>query len=90
MSKKIKPIQQRSYLALHAAVCPMCKSPNIESENIDADGEWGTANCSCCVCGSQWTDIWRVTSFHNLNEGMSDAELKQVEQKAAVVRALNK
>lgn len=87
MSKQIKPISSKQYVEKYdAAVCPVCKSPDIASDTIDADGSSGTANVQCQKCGSHWVDIWFVTRYSNLNEGMTRAELAQVFAKAKETR----
>jgi len=76
----------RQYLKQSAAVCPVCQSTQIASETVDADGASGSANVTCTTCGSQWVDIWRVTGYDNLNEGMSEVEIEAIETKVEKVR----
>jgi len=74
------------YIGFHdAAVCPLCRSPEISSENVDADGSCGCANVYCHKCGSQWTDIWVVTGYGNFNEGMTAEQLKEIQEKATKI-----
>jgi len=79
---KNEPLTQEQYTDREASVCPMCRSEDIESEDIDQDGGRGTANCQCHTCGSYWVDFWHVVSYDNLNEGMTSKELKGVEKRA--------
>ena len=84
MSKPIKPISSRYYVNhFDAAACPACQSSNIASDSVDMDGSVGTANVQCVDCGSYWVDIVRVTSYSNLNEGMTKEELAAVVTKIA-------
>lgn len=82
MSKQIPVLTDAQYLSRSAAVCPVCKSHNISSEDVDCNEGSGTSNCQCHTCGAYWTDMWRVTGFDNLNEGMSKKDLAVCEKKA--------
>lgn len=82
----IGALSDRQYLKHSAAVCPVCQSTQITSETVEADGASGSANITCCACGSQWVDIWRVTGYDNLNEGMSAAEIEAIEAKVDKIR----
>jgi len=48
------------------AVCPVCRSSDIISGGVDADGSVGTSGVSCTSCQSTWTDVWVVTQYTNL------------------------
>jgi len=82
MNKQIPVLTSVEYLNRGAVVCPVCKSNHITSEAVDMDGSRGYANCQCNTCGAHWTDIWKITGFGNLNEGMSKTELAECEKKA--------
>jgi len=89
MTKPIKPLSSRQYINRYdAAVCPLCLSSNIASESIQADGSIGTANLECQECESYWTEIWVVTRYDNLNEGMHPDHLSEVLEKAKQIREL--
>jgi transcription elongation factor Elf1 len=79
---KNKILTEKEYVARETLFCPVCKSESTNSEDVNRDGGRGTANCQCYTCGSYWVDIWHVVSYDNLNEGMSNKELKRVEKKA--------
>jgi hypothetical protein len=48
----------RDYIATHGALCPYCKSPDIESGRLDAEGECAWAQIRCLACHRKWQDIF--------------------------------
>lgn len=61
-----KPMSNKAYLSEAASVCPVCKSEDISSGHIDADGTVGYANVECLECKSTWVDKWKLTGYQDL------------------------
>lgn len=54
--------QKEKYLK-NPTSCPFCGSPEIESEEIEADGKTATAAVNCNNCDSAWDDIYTLTGI---------------------------
>ena len=81
--KEIVPLTSKQYVNKHdAAVCPVCRGSHLSANGFDCDGSSGSGNVVCLTCGSQWTNIWMVTGYSNLNENLSETDLKEIKDKA--------
>ena len=81
-AKQIKVLSQKAYRENHGTKCPMCKSIHIFTDYIEADGDVATQKDVCFTCGSNWTDIWELKSFDDLNEDMTLAQHQEIYKKA--------
>jgi hypothetical protein len=54
----LSPEMVRDYIATHGALCPFCKSPEIESGRLEAEGECAWAQVRCLVCHQRWHDVF--------------------------------
>lgn len=88
-AKKIKVLSQKAYRESGGSMCPMCKSHNMDTGRLEVDGDVTTQNIVCVTCGSEWTDVWTLKSFDNLNEGMSLAQHQEIYAKACEVEEIN-
>ena len=75
-------LSSNEYINLSGQYCPKCRSLSVESGGAELDGATGWANVTCLTCGSQWTDIWELRRYDNLNEGMTPTQLAIIEKKA--------
>ena len=70
-------------------MCPMCKSIHIFPENPEANGNVVTQTVVCTTCDSNWTDIWELKRFDNLNEDNTLAQHQAIYKKACEVEEIN-
>jgi transcription initiation factor TFIIIB Brf1 subunit/transcription initiation factor TFIIB len=63
------PITEAEYIVNSGAICPACKSNNISSDYLEADGPSATAEVMCHECGATWYDNYKLVGFTNLNQG---------------------
>lgn len=59
--------QTEKYIGTHGVRCPYCRSDNIESGSLDADGVEASALVKCFDCKRQWWDIWTLTSVQEID-----------------------
>jgi hypothetical protein len=50
----------RRYIADHGALCPFCRSPEIEGGRLDAEADCAWAPVSCAACGRRWQDVFHL------------------------------
>lgn len=58
----------KEYVAAGGNRCPFCKSTNVTSDSLDADGSTATANCDCLDCGEEWVDTYTLTGVEQSDE----------------------
>jgi hypothetical protein len=47
-------------------LCPICNSKTINQDCIESGDHNATANCRCDTCGAEWTEIYQLTGYANL------------------------
>lgn len=61
-----EPMDPAVYAKL-VAVCPNCRSRDIESKSdIQSDGDTSTQSVECLDCGSTWVEIYNLSGYENL------------------------
>lgn len=63
---KNKIMTNEEYIKNGGLNCPHCKSDNTRGESAEIEAGSATQNCYCVDCGSEWTDIYKLTGFDNL------------------------
>ena len=63
------PITEAEYIVNSGFICPACKSHDISSDHLEADGASATAHVECFACGASWYDNYKLVGFTNLVEG---------------------
>jgi hypothetical protein len=72
----LSPEMVRDYIATHGALCPFCKSPEIESGWLDAEGECAWAQVGCLVCHRKWQDVSYLRALDVIAEDGSITTIK--------------
>jgi formate dehydrogenase maturation protein FdhE len=52
------------YLENNGVFCPFCRSDNIESMGISADGAQADASIRCNTCSRDWLDLYSLTDVN--------------------------
>jgi hypothetical protein len=58
----------RDYIAGEGSHCPYCKSREIESDRVEADGDSAWARVECHDCGRQWHDVFLLRAIDEIAE----------------------
>lgn len=62
------PMSDAQYVRYGTNLCPVCGSPSIEAENINADGAIAWDNNTCVSCGSTWSTEFKAVGYFDLVE----------------------
>jgi hypothetical protein len=83
----IKPLSSKQYIDIYGgSACPLCLSPNVLADRVDADGSTGTSSVECEDCGSHWVEIWSAYKYVRLNEDMTEKRKEEILRKAKQIR----
>jgi len=69
------PMGQQAFAAQKGAKCPLCRSTNIFGGAPNRDG---LANAHCRDCKSEWTGLWSITGYDNLNDDKTPEEVEEI------------
>lgn len=57
---------QEEYVEDEAGKCPVCKSNQIEGDQIDISGKTAYQPCGCNECGAAWMSEYVLTGYGEL------------------------
>jgi hypothetical protein len=59
---------KRDYVATAYGRCPYCRSPDIESGPLSADGNRAVARVVCSSCDRYWDDLWELVGINDADQ----------------------
>lgn len=62
-------MSEAEYVEHRGLMCPVCKSENIEAEEVNIDAGTAWQEISCKNCNSRWEDSYTLTGYSNLVRG---------------------
>lgn len=73
-TKKKKPLSQKAYVKASGCICPACRKSNVSADHPEIDGSVVWVNVSCQDCDAQWTDVYELTGYSNLEVSDEDED----------------
>ncbi len=58
----------KSYVCGGGVRCPYCRSSDIQSARLEADGPAAWADAECADCGRIWRDVYRLVTVEEVDE----------------------
>lgn len=55
--------------------CPICKSGDINGDQVEIDGNVAWQRVSCVDCGAVWEDVYTLTGVNIVSFGYGDSEV---------------
>ena len=56
----------KEYVRQCGAICPSCRSSQIDGGHIEVDGSSAWQEITCFECGATWTDVYELVGYENL------------------------
>ena len=60
------PLTNKQYVLAGGGTCPSCRGSDISGDSIEVDGTICWQPVSCGDCGANWTDVYKLTGYDNL------------------------
>ena len=68
-AKFLYPMSDSEYVEVAGAVCPFCRSPEIEGVGgVDIDGAYVFNPMVCLSCGETWSDRYRLDGYGGVQD----------------------
>ena len=52
--------------------CPVCDSDDLDAGRMVVDEGWAWQPISCCECGSEWDDLYKLEGYASLMENKKE------------------
>jgi len=60
------------YVLRKGLACPVCRSVDLQGQDVNISEGEATQDVSCDECGATWTDVYILQSYRSLEPGEPD------------------